>query len=41
MRRRTTLDATSAAMLVAGSARAHHDMTALFDLQYKVIITGT
>ena len=41
MPRRTTLVAASAAMLLAGSARAHHDMTALFDLQDKVILTGT
>jgi hypothetical protein len=41
MSRRTALVTLIAAMLLTGSARAHHNMTAIFNLQDKVTLTGT
>jgi hypothetical protein len=41
MNLRTTLLGTLAASLLAGSAWAHHNMSALFDFNDRVTVTGT
>jgi hypothetical protein len=40
MSRRTLVVTVVAAMLLTGSAIAHHNMTAIFDLQNKVALNG-
>jgi Family of unknown function (DUF6152) len=41
MRRSTAVIGLGVAIVLAGSAQAHHNMTAVFDLQDKVTLTGT
>jgi len=41
MRRSIAVIGLGVAIVLAGSAHAHHNMTAVFDLQDKVTLTGT
>ena len=41
MRRRTAVIGLTVAIVLTGSAQAHHNMTAVFDLQDKVTLSGT